>query len=142
MDTRTQLQFYRTLIRPIMAYPAIPLSISKTNVRRRQQFREASGIEERTEVSVSELYDKYGVKKNTRLYAPELLRNKTQNPHRRDHGWWSRIAPNLEKGPPDPDYAAVLCNRHETQSCFTINSKRCTKLYNLRICINYFCYDN
>jgi len=133
MSTNTQLHFYKTLIRPIMEYPAIPLCISsKTNIRKMQQFQNralraaTNRNEEDTRLTISELHDKYRIEPiNTRLYTlskkvwdkmaitnEELARTseeqQTENPHGRDHSWWRRIAPYLENGPPDPDYAAAL----------------------------------
>jgi len=76
MSSKIQLHFYKTLIRPIMEYPAIPLCISsKTNITKMQQFlnrvlRTATRRnEEDNLLSIAELHNKYKVETiNTRLY--------------------------------------------------------------------------
>ncbi|XP_037789972.1 uncharacterized protein LOC119585377 [Penaeus monodon] len=74
MNSKIQLHFYKTLIRPILEDPAIPLCISsKTNIIKKQQFqnrviRTARRNEEDNLLSTADLHSKYKVEPvNTRL---------------------------------------------------------------------------
>ena len=127
--TKIQLHFYKSLIRPVMEYPAIPLCISaKSNIRRMQQFqnkvlRNATRRNEAdNQLSITDLHKKYKIEAiNTRLYKltrniwdkltiinEELVNNsraENDEPGYQDHYWWRRISPYIENGEPHPDYA-------------------------------------
>jgi len=120
MSSKIQLHFYKTLIRPIMEYPAIPLCItSKTNIAKVQQFQNrvlrtaTRRNEEDNLLSIAELHNKYKVEAiNTRLYnlarkvwdkletidGELTARSLEENnfPLENDHSWWRRISPYIE----------------------------------------------
>ena len=76
MSSRIQVHFYKTLIRPIMEYPVIPMYISsKTNLKKIQQFQNRvlrtatlRNNDDNT-LTIGELHNKYKVEAiNTRFY--------------------------------------------------------------------------
>ena len=129
MGIKIQLHFYKSLIRPIMEYPAIPLCISaKCNIKRMQQFQNkvlryaTRRNEEDNQLSISELHQKYKIEAvNSRLYKltekiwnkltitnEELVNNSAAENDvagNQDHYWWRRISPYIRNGEPNPDYA-------------------------------------
>ena len=129
MGIKIQLHFYKSLIRPIMEYPAIPLCISaKSNIKRMQQFQNkvlryaTRRNEEDNQLSISELHQKYKIEAvNSRLYKltekiwnkltitnEELVNNSAAENDvagNQDHYWWRRISPYIRNGEPNPDYA-------------------------------------
>ena len=76
MKTKILIHFYKTLIRPIMEYPVIPLCISsKTNIKKFQQFQNkvirnaTRRNEEDNGLTIQELHQKYKIEAiNTRLH--------------------------------------------------------------------------
>merc|ERR1712105_15863 len=85
MNIKIQIQFYKTLIRPIMEYPAIPLCIaSNTNIKKMQQFQNrvirtaTKENEEDNQLTISELHNKYKIEAiNIWLYRTTSKPSKT-----------------------------------------------------------------
>ena len=129
MSTKIQLQLYRTLIRPIMEYPIIPLCIaSKTNKRKIQQFQNrvlrtaTQRNQEDNDLNISDLHAKYKIEAiNSRFYRlasrvwdrltetnEDLVQQseaEDKNDLIQDHYWWRRISPYIRRGEPPPDFA-------------------------------------
>ena len=129
LNTKIQMRFYKTLIRPIMEYPAIPLCItSKTNIKKMQQFQNrvlrtaTRSNETDNQLTITELHTKYKIEAfNTRLYRLAnkvwgrltttnedlVTESREQNDVEtiKDHYWWRRISPYICRGEPPSDYA-------------------------------------
>lgn len=131
MKTKILIHFYKTLIRPIMEYPVIPLCISsKTNIKKFQQFQNkvirnaTRRNEEDNGLTIQELHQKYKIEAiNTRLHrltkkiwdklvlTNEDLTNQSReeddNDTDRDHSWWKRISPYVNGVEPQPSYVQI-----------------------------------
>ena len=131
MNPKIKIHFYKTLIRPIMEYPVVPLCItSKTNMKRIQQFqnrvlRESTrGTVEDNNLTIEELHTKYKIEAvNGRLHRLasktwEQLRRTNEDlvteseeqdniPIIEDHYWWRRISPYVNGRNPLPNYATA-----------------------------------
>ena len=130
MSTKIQINLYKSLIRPIIEYPVIPMCISsKTNIKKIQQFqnrvlRTASrNTDEDNGNNIEELHDKYKLDAfNVRLHrlaqkcwdrmttlneelVEESREEDNDNPTTHDHYWWRRISPYANSEEPPPDYA-------------------------------------
>ena len=131
MNENIQLRFYKTLIRPIMEYPVIPICISaKSNIIKMQQFQNrvlrnsTRRNNEDNELTIAELHEKYKIEAiNVRLYrlackvwdkltitnedlVMESEEEDDNHPYINDHFWWKRISPYIRNGEPIPQYTA------------------------------------
>ena len=126
LNTKTKLNLYKTLIRPIMEYPAIPICVvSKSNMQRLQKtqnkaLRNVWGGNPREErITNVEIHRRLEMETlNVRLYhmaqkvwtkmeiiKPEIVAHSLElNEDRNyvDHTWWPRLATYINRDVPEP----------------------------------------
>ena len=128
LSTKTKIHLYKTLIRPVLEYPIVPMCItSKSNIATMQRFqniciRQAIANNPQDQgTSMEDLHDKYKIEPyNIRLHR---LANRTWDriglvnnvlvessnvesniPNKQDHRWWPRVAPYVDGNQPEPIY--------------------------------------
>ena len=126
--TRTKLHLYKTIIRPILEYPPIPLVTNsihqQLNIQRVQNkaLRWADDTTYPDTITTQALHNKYNIEPmNTRIHTrakkiwdklheqgDELYTNilETHTHTHTHHGWWPRSLPICNRDPPPPLYTA------------------------------------
>ena len=120
------IRLYLTLIRPIMEYPPIPMTLAtKMHIMKMQRvqnkaLKQAVRDTDDRHMTIKNIHEKYGVETiNVRLAArltktwnkielnhPDLYQKSTaaNNNGLRDHYWWPRAGRKASLDPPEPLY--------------------------------------
>ena len=127
LSPKIKSHLYKTLILPILEYPAVHCCLaSKTNLEKMQRIQNKAirfiNKHSGDELSIEETHERYQLEPiNTRLFKrankswdklnllePGLVehsRMENETEDRTDHYWWRRIASFVEGPQPDPFYA-------------------------------------
>ena len=126
LKPKTNIQLYKTLLRPILEYPAVPIcTSSKSNKKMLQQYQNVTirnsikGSAEDRDKTIEELHEQFNIEAiNVRLHKranstwervarvnPALIENsklESLNRERKDHLYWPRIEPYTSSEQPEP----------------------------------------
>ena len=128
LDPKIKLRLYKTLLRPILEYPILPMCIaSYSNKQVLQSFQNISlrqvvgGRRGGWNTTAAELHEQLGIEpinvrihqlatkawEKVRVLSPDLVErseNVQDERGRRDHLWWKRISPYVNSPEPLPRY--------------------------------------
>ena len=126
LSPKIKTHMYKTLIRPVMEYPAVPLcSIAQTNQMKMQRLQNKaikfSIRNDDEELTVQQAHEKYKMdainvrmaKRGNKIWEKfciidptltERSMNENENLEGKDHYWWRRIAGGIGDDEPDPIY--------------------------------------